>query len=473
MEMPTMSRPVQHTSPGFVDVEDRTFRNACFLLVTTVLFGILWLAYRKPAHYFLVVVIEDGWVDYAVAVSYGIAALLFLAVALKRRVLAHRLLFFVLGMACVFLGGEEISWGQRILDFRTPWSLRQINVQGELTLHNLKYIDPYLMTTILAWVTIAWTLCSMIVRRVVPAGNSLVELLRPFFFPQCVMPLFLLFSLFVLIKGFPGGSEVAESILAFAVCIWSLHCYLVYGRGDSIRGRTAVIAMSVLIIVVVALSGILKHRWGFSSQTAEWYLNWAMNVPLPEHGRHSQIEDVYVYVHSNERLLWKTWKTIDLTFSLHLLSTGSDERAREVATSALDRLEASDLAQARNAEDLRIIGILSLLANEPEKATQAFDSAEAYDRARLAKAQSPVEQGVIEWSLARTSLVSGTDDAVSIARNALPKVSAATSPRPSNKIRSWINCIETETLITHCYQWPEIKAHKLLIKDQTVAGAVD
>ncbi len=462
-----MNRPVRHSSPGFVDVEDRAWRNACFLFAATVFFGYLWLAYRKPAHYFVLVVIEDGWVDYAVAVGYGIAALLFLAVALKRRVLAHRLLFFVLGMACVVLGGEEASWGQRIFGFETPDSWRQINVQGELTIHNLEYIDPYLLTRILAWVAIAWTVCSLIVRRVVPAGNPLVELLRPFFFPLGVMPLFLLFSLFALINRFPGGSEVAESMLAFAVSIWSLHCYLVYGRDDPIRGQTAVIAMSVLIIVVVALSGILKHRWG--NDYPRWHLNFAMNVSLPVTGMHAQVEDVYVYVRSHERLLMKT---TDLTFALHLLRTGSDERAREVAASALDQIGGSDLEQARTAEDHRIIGILSLLADEPEKATRAFDSAEAYDRARLAEAHDPVDQGVIEWSLARTSLMSGTDDAATIARTALPKVSAATSST-RNGIRRWIDCIGLETPFAQCYMWVEITAYELLMKDQAVTGAVD
>jgi hypothetical protein len=49
-----------------------------------------------------------------------------------------RNLFFLLLTIMFFLGfGEEISWGQRILHFRTPETIREMNVQNELTLHNL------------------------------------------------------------------------------------------------------------------------------------------------------------------------------------------------------------------------------------------------------------------------------------------------------------------------------------------------
>lgn len=44
-----------------------------------------------------------------------------------------------LGLALFFFvsGGEEISWGQRILGIETPEAVKEINYQDELTLHNL------------------------------------------------------------------------------------------------------------------------------------------------------------------------------------------------------------------------------------------------------------------------------------------------------------------------------------------------
>ena len=42
----------------------------------------------------------------------------------------------------LLMAGEEISWGQRILGLPTPDWLREINLQNELTLHNLTALQP-------------------------------------------------------------------------------------------------------------------------------------------------------------------------------------------------------------------------------------------------------------------------------------------------------------------------------------------
>ena len=55
---------------------------------------------------------------------------------------SHRNWFYLFGAVCLFMFGEEISWGQRLLGFATPdWMNRQ-NYQGEFTLHNMKLFQP-------------------------------------------------------------------------------------------------------------------------------------------------------------------------------------------------------------------------------------------------------------------------------------------------------------------------------------------
>lgn len=50
--------------------------------------------------------------------------------------------FFALLGAVSFVGGmEEVAWTQTLLDFATPWGLRHVNEQGELTIHNLPGIQ--------------------------------------------------------------------------------------------------------------------------------------------------------------------------------------------------------------------------------------------------------------------------------------------------------------------------------------------
>ena len=50
---------------------------------------------------------------------------------------------FFLALALMFLFGfgEEISWGQRIFGWHTPVPLKELNVQGETTIHNLVLFD--------------------------------------------------------------------------------------------------------------------------------------------------------------------------------------------------------------------------------------------------------------------------------------------------------------------------------------------
>ena len=83
---------------------------------------------------------EDGVVEWA---QVGVLLVLIVAYA----ILARRLwqadrrglaTFYALcSLAAVFIAGEEISWGQRILGFATPAELDAINAQGETNLHNI------------------------------------------------------------------------------------------------------------------------------------------------------------------------------------------------------------------------------------------------------------------------------------------------------------------------------------------------
>ena len=49
----------------------------------------------------------------------------------------HNFFIYALSFILFFGAGEEISWGQRIFNIQTPDELKSMNVQGEITLHNL------------------------------------------------------------------------------------------------------------------------------------------------------------------------------------------------------------------------------------------------------------------------------------------------------------------------------------------------
>ena len=89
---------------------------------------------------------EDGPLENLTAVCFGLAAIGFVAIAVRSKFLRTRAepwrYFMTLAWALlmfVFMG-EEISWGQRLFGFGVPESISSVNYQNELNVHNLELL---------------------------------------------------------------------------------------------------------------------------------------------------------------------------------------------------------------------------------------------------------------------------------------------------------------------------------------------
>ena len=98
-------------------------------LVTGALLVSAWLLGESSYHW---VVTEDGPLEWIQVCGYAAAAWWFGQTAVVQRSMVAALI------ACGFVGatGEELAWGQRLLDFRVD-AVQELNHQGELTLHNV------------------------------------------------------------------------------------------------------------------------------------------------------------------------------------------------------------------------------------------------------------------------------------------------------------------------------------------------
>lgn len=108
--------------------------SGCFLIACAALTVLAFIAPDIFTHMFR----EDGPFELGSAVLYFVSALACIALAARKR--EHSKLQIWLGLLAllfIFVGGEEISWGQRIFGFDTPERLAAINVQNEFTLHNV------------------------------------------------------------------------------------------------------------------------------------------------------------------------------------------------------------------------------------------------------------------------------------------------------------------------------------------------
>jgi hypothetical protein len=80
---------------------------------------------------------EDQFFEIGTAVLFIITSIIYFITYQKRKNIF--LLFFSILM---FVGaGEELSWGQVFLKYKTPAELKHINVQGEFNLHNIEIFN--------------------------------------------------------------------------------------------------------------------------------------------------------------------------------------------------------------------------------------------------------------------------------------------------------------------------------------------
>jgi uncharacterized membrane protein len=97
----------------------------------------LTAAYRPLYRIF---VNEDAlveWLQFAIVVALVPAGILVARRLRAQRQPALAAVFAVAAVGAVFIAGEEISWGQRILGWSTPDGLSELNEQGETNLHNI------------------------------------------------------------------------------------------------------------------------------------------------------------------------------------------------------------------------------------------------------------------------------------------------------------------------------------------------
>ena len=83
--------------------------------------------------------VEDGLLENLTAVFYLVAALLLLAAAAAERRWPLRCLYLLGAALCGFVAGEEIDWGQRLLEYATPGWFVEINHRDTTNFHNSEF----------------------------------------------------------------------------------------------------------------------------------------------------------------------------------------------------------------------------------------------------------------------------------------------------------------------------------------------
>ncbi len=108
------------------------------IFVTWLLFAIIMGAYLLMAVKFPLAYIFATYEDLVGewAQVFLFATTMLLSARLACHKLRERWFFALLALACFYVVGEEISWGQRLFNIATPEFFQQHNLQNETNLHN-------------------------------------------------------------------------------------------------------------------------------------------------------------------------------------------------------------------------------------------------------------------------------------------------------------------------------------------------
>jgi hypothetical protein len=96
-----------------------------------VIIGALALANVAPDRYDALMQ-EDRAVEWATVFLFAVAGVVRCHSALKSR----RVFDLLVGLFCIFVAGEEISWGQRLIGYTPPGVFLEHNTQQEANVHN-------------------------------------------------------------------------------------------------------------------------------------------------------------------------------------------------------------------------------------------------------------------------------------------------------------------------------------------------
>jgi len=192
---------------------------------------------------------------------YFFAIALFFSVRLALAGSRFWLFFAALAVACFYVTGEEISWGQRLFNIATPDFFRAHNLQQETNLHNF-FTGPY--NTLLKRIIEALLACAFIIYGVIyplelkvnwkPAvWINMKGIPAP---PAYLWPFFVGTALFELRIFQFNEAEISEILLSLVLAIFTSHYWLRHkhqGKNTAfLAGRHA----AAMVLIFVAGTGL-------------------------------------------------------------------------------------------------------------------------------------------------------------------------------------------------------------------------
>jgi len=191
-----------------------------FLFITGTLVGVFYnlfqLTFGQPA--------KEGFMEDYTTLLYVVAGIITFISAffINRTFFSSRekktilILLFLLIALLIFLFGEEVSWGQNVLDFKSPGIFQEYNYQQEVNVHNFfnplfKYVYPLAGMSFYVVLILVWLF---------DKKN------KPYLFYLFSPPQSLFFLIFFMAAStYHGHSEIFEEMVSVFSLLYSIRLY--------------------------------------------------------------------------------------------------------------------------------------------------------------------------------------------------------------------------------------------------------
>lgn len=325
-----------------------------------------YLARFSPVAYTHLVT-EDRFGEWFTAIAYGAVAPLLWFMAWKFARGVQRSMWSLIGLTAFLLAGEEISWGQRLFNLRTPESMVDLNMQAEMNLHNLaafgafnSTLHDYVAMAIFGWIA----LCAVTNNVSVSWHNKMISWGVPLF-PTKLLPLLLLPALTWSFIAMPKQDETGEFLLSLAVIIWAFDIFITHSPLFSTSSsKTRLAAMLALLLALGAITQVFCWKRGgdlgyrFNGLAADFY---------PQLGWYDQAETLFRHIEANPQYL-----SVDtrINHGRMLMQWGKTQVATEVLNQAQQIVD-NDTSLSPALRALRNGSIAQILGNT-EKSRSEF-----------------------------------------------------------------------------------------------------
>jgi len=111
-----------------------------FVFIVAVFVSTILLITSQVTPELYIALTEEGKnLEFLTAIFYLLGGISLLYVAAKQRKvhLLSSIFILLLGLFFIFIGGEEESWGQWMFNYDVSESVKQVNTQDEINIHNL------------------------------------------------------------------------------------------------------------------------------------------------------------------------------------------------------------------------------------------------------------------------------------------------------------------------------------------------